>query len=174
MSVETELGNTLDTPANRPAYVRIATGTATKAAKAYGRVTHLGHRSIRTVGLPVTEEEFEPLTEASGTCAGVPPTSGVTTARETARAGAPVETCLLGDDGLGNHRYALQAYFGAYAAQFKANHQEEGTTTRLPHPLTRPRGGFRWTMATGDRRRARGTAANGRCSYAWAMNHLVG
>ncbi|MFF5017260.1 hypothetical protein [Streptomyces sp. NPDC001165] len=72
VSVRTALGTRLDNPAERPAYVRIVTGTAAKAAKAYGCVTHLGHRPLRTVGLPVMEEEFKPLSDASGTCAGTP------------------------------------------------------------------------------------------------------
>ncbi|MBL1084923.1 hypothetical protein JK359_23620 [Streptomyces actinomycinicus] len=124
VTVTTNLGTTLDDPADRPAYVRIATGTAVEAAKAYGCVTRLGHRPVRTVGLPVSEEEFEPLSHTSGTCAGIPAAPGVTTARETARARAPFETCLLGDDGLGNHQYTLQASFGAYASQLKAGYEE--------------------------------------------------
>ncbi|MFD4559930.1 hypothetical protein ACFWP5_37400 [Streptomyces sp. NPDC058469] len=120
VTVDADLGTDLDDPATRPAHVRIATSTATKAAKTYGCATDLGDRTIRTIGLPVTEEEFEPLSTASGTCAAIPTTTGVTTARETTRAGAPSETCLLGDDGLGNHRYTLQADFGPYAAQLKA------------------------------------------------------
>jgi hypothetical protein len=50
----------------------------------------------------------------------------VTTARETARAGDPPgETCLLADDGLGNHRYTPQADFGPYAARLKAGYEQE-------------------------------------------------
>ncbi|MDV9172244.1 hypothetical protein R6V09_19290 [Streptomyces sp. W16] len=125
VTVAADLDTNLDDPATRPAYVRIATSTAAKAAKAYGCVTHLGDRTVRTVGLPVTEDEFEPLAKTSGTCAAVPTTTDVTTARETARAGAPTETCLLADDGLGNDRYSLQADFGPYAAQLKAGYEQE-------------------------------------------------
>ncbi|MFD7408360.1 hypothetical protein ACFV7R_38200 [Streptomyces sp. NPDC059866] len=140
VTVETELDTTLDDPANRPAYIRIATGTAAKAAKAYGCVTHLGQRRVRTVGLPVTEEEFEPLSGASGTCLGIRPTSDVTTAWETARDRAPLEKCRLGDDGVGNHRYSLVAYFGAYAAQLKAGYKEELRYTSDPTPADAPKG----------------------------------
>jgi hypothetical protein len=72
VTVDTDLGTNLATPPTRPDYVRIATSAATKAAKAYGCATDLGERTIQTIGLPVTEEEFEPLSNASGTCAAVP------------------------------------------------------------------------------------------------------
>lgn len=124
VTVEADLDMNLDDPATRPAYVRIATSTAAKAAKAYGCETHLGDRTVRTVGLPVSEEEFEPLRQTSGTCAAVPTTTGVTTARETARAGAPSETCLLGDGDSGNHRYSLEADFGVYAAIGKVAYEK--------------------------------------------------
>jgi hypothetical protein len=142
VTVETELDTTLDNPADRPAYVRIATGTAAKAAKAYGCVTDLGDRPLRTVGLPVSEEEFEPLSGASGTCAGISPTFGVATARETTRAGAPLEECLLGDDGLGNQRYSLEAHFGAYATRLKAGY-EEARYSSDPTPADAPNGRLR-------------------------------
>ncbi|MFD9281394.1 hypothetical protein ACFWD7_29550 [Streptomyces mirabilis] len=140
MTVETELDTTIDNPANRPAYVRIATGTAAKAAKTYGCVTDLGDRPVRTVRLPVPEEEFEPLPDASGMCAGIHPTSGVTTVGETTRAGAPRETRLLGDDGLGNHCYSLDAYFGAYAVQLKAGCDEEAEYSSDSTPADAPKG----------------------------------
>ncbi|PKW10426.1 hypothetical protein SAMN05428944_2386 [Streptomyces sp. 1222.5] len=142
VTVETDLGRTLDDPANRPAHLRIATGTAKKAVDAYGCVTRPGRTPLRTVGLPVSEEEFEPLSTATGTCAGIPRTTGVTTARETTRAGAPWESCSLGDDGLGRHRYSLQAYFGPYAQRLKAGYAEEHYTSD-PTPADAPKGRLR-------------------------------
>ncbi|GHF59482.1 hypothetical protein [Streptomyces griseosporeus] len=139
VSVRTELGTTLDDPADRPAYTRIATGTAAKAADAYGCQTRLGAPRIRTVGLPVTWEEYEPLTGTTGTCAGVPTAPGVTTARETARAGAPVERCLLGDDDYADERYTLQALFGPYAARERAYYAERRYDS-APTPADAPKG----------------------------------
>jgi hypothetical protein len=66
----------------------------------------------------------------------------VTTARETTRAGAPSETCLLGDDGQGHHRYTLQADFGPYAAQLTAT-QGLGRYTSSPSPADAATGEFR-------------------------------
>ncbi|MFF9627151.1 hypothetical protein [Streptomyces griseosporeus] len=139
VSVRTELGATLDDPANRPAYTRIATGTAAKAADAYGCETRLGAHRVRAVGLPVTREEYEPLTGATGTCAGVPAAPGVTTARETARAAAPVERCLLGDDGYADERYTLEARFGPYAARERAYYAERRYDSD-PTPADAPKG----------------------------------
>jgi hypothetical protein len=137
ITVETKRDAPLDDPANRPDYVRVATGTAKKAATAYGCRTDLG-RPVHTVGLPVTEEEFEPLAGATGTCAGVPGYAAAAgtahagagadageTARETARDGAPREVCLLGEDGTGTDRYSLDAYYGPYAAELRADWREQ-------------------------------------------------
>ncbi|MFF5017259.1 hypothetical protein [Streptomyces sp. NPDC001165] len=66
----------------------------------------------------------------------------MTTARETARAGAPLETCLLGDDGLGNHRYSLEALFGVYATRLKAGYAEARYTAN-PTPADVPKGQLR-------------------------------
>ncbi|MFD5077005.1 hypothetical protein [Streptomyces sp. NPDC058371] len=138
ITVETKHDAPLDDPANRPGYVRVATGTAKEAATAYGCRADLG-RPVHTVGLPVTEEEFEPLAGVTGTCAGVPGYAGAVaaaggsaaagavvggTARETARDGAPRETCLLGEDGTGAERYTLDAYYGPYAAEVWADWRE--------------------------------------------------
>ncbi|MFJ6899091.1 hypothetical protein [Streptomyces hokutonensis] len=139
VTVEADLGTNLDDPATRPAYVRIATSTAAKAARAYGCVTHLGDPTLRTVGLPVTEDEFEPLAKTTGTCVAVPTTTGVTTARETARAGAPSEACLLADDGLGNHRYTLQADFGPLRGPTQGGIRA-GEVQLGPHPGGRRHG----------------------------------
>jgi hypothetical protein len=137
ITVETKHDAPLDDPANRPDYVRVATGTAKEAATAYGCRTDLG-RPVHTVGLPVTEEEFEPLAGATGTCAGVPGYAAAAgtahagagadageTARETARDGAPREVCLLGEDGTGTDRYSLDAYYGPYAAELRADWREQ-------------------------------------------------
>ncbi|MER5226766.1 hypothetical protein [Streptomyces flaveus] len=151
VTVESDLvATTVDNPANRPDFVRVATGTAAKAAKAHHCATRLG-RQVRTVGLPVTEEEFEPLTHTSGTCAGIRPNADVTTAQETARDGAARETCLLGGDGLGEHRYALEAYYGAYAAELKAGVREERPDGDIPGETASgqidPKNGAYWGSA---------------------------
>ncbi|MBC9711420.1 hypothetical protein H9Y04_02390 [Streptomyces sp. TRM66268-LWL] len=110
----------LDDPANRPAYARIAETTARKASDVRGCDAEPG-RKVRSLRLPVSQDEYKPLAEADGTCAGIEPVSGVRSALETARDGAPYEVCLLnGPDG--SRRYELAAAFGPYALlEFEEN-----------------------------------------------------
>ncbi|KAK1182211.1 hypothetical protein B7755_031190 [Streptomyces sp. NBS 14/10] len=123
ITVETKLGGvTLDDPAVRPDFVRTATATAKAANDHWGCGASLG-KPVRTVGLPVNEDEYEPLLGADGTCAGVPTAarSAVSTARETARDRAPREACALGARD-GSPRYRLDAYYGPYAEEVRAEY----------------------------------------------------
>ncbi|MFI0814311.1 hypothetical protein ACH4TX_08750 [Streptomyces sp. NPDC021098] len=140
ITVETALnGATLDDPATRPAFVRTALATARRADDHWSCGARLG-KPVRSVDLPVNEDEYQPLLGATGTCATVPTAarSAVSTARETARARAPREICALGDRD-GSSRYRLDAYYGPYAedarAQYTRNGGDEGVT-----PAEKPAG----------------------------------
>ncbi|MEU8822870.1 hypothetical protein [Streptomyces sp. NPDC048636] len=130
---------TLDNPAGRPGFIRTATATAEAANDHWDCGARLG-TPVREVDLPVNEDEYEPLIGAKGTCAGVPTAarSAVSTARETARADAPRETCALGARD-GSPRYRLDAYYGPYAedarAQFTHDYDYENVT-----PAEKPAG----------------------------------
>ncbi|QKV92492.1 hypothetical protein HUT19_12650 [Streptomyces sp. NA02950] len=134
ITVDTALGRevTLDDPANRPDFVRTATATAEAANEHWDCGARLG-TPVRDVDLPVNEDEYEPLIGARGTCAGVPTASrsAVSTARETAREGAPREICALGARD-GSPRYRLEAYYGPYAedarSQFTRDYDYENVT----------------------------------------------
>ncbi|MEV5612718.1 hypothetical protein [Streptomyces sp. NPDC052225] len=151
VTVTSELPGTLDDPANRPAYARIATTTAAKAAKARDCDTRLGG-PVRSLDLPVLrDDEYEPLRTASGTCAGVPGTRTLTRATETARSGAPYEVCAL--SGAGAERSVLTASFGTYAqqrfAEYARSYEDEGDVPDPDRPA-RLRGSVRgstWTTA---------------------------
>ncbi|MER7170564.1 hypothetical protein [Streptomyces mesophilus] len=124
----------VDDPANRPAYTRIAEATARKVSEVRGCEAELGDK-VRSVPLPVREDEYEPLDEADGTCAGIEPLRGVRTVLETARDGAPYERCrLLDADRL--RRYGLEASFGTYAQSFfrgnRASYEDDLPTGRVP------------------------------------------
>ncbi|MEU1786309.1 hypothetical protein ABZ553_10610 [Streptomyces sparsogenes] len=140
ITVETTLGGvTLDDPAARPDFVRTATATAKAANAHWGCGARLG-TPVRTVGLPVNEDEYEPLLGAKGTCAGVPTAarSAVSTARETARDRAPRETCALGARD-GSPRYHLDAYYGPYAEEARAEYADAPTQDG-PTPADKPAG----------------------------------
>ncbi|MFF7653686.1 hypothetical protein ACFZCY_28315 [Streptomyces sp. NPDC007983] len=137
ITVRTALGGaTLDDPATRPSFVRTATATARRADDRWDCGARLG-RPVRSVGLPVNKDEYEPLLGATGTCATVPTAarSAVSTARETARARAPREICALGARD-GSPRYRLDAYYGPYAedarAQYTRNDGEGVTPAEKP------------------------------------------
>ncbi len=113
VSVVTTLDSTLDDPGNRPQFTRIATSTAAEVSKAWDCAAKLG-KPVHSLGLPVRQDEYRPLGEADGTCSGISAARDVTIATETARAGAPHETCRLsGADRQGG--YVLDADFGPYA-----------------------------------------------------------
>ncbi|MFE9000813.1 hypothetical protein ACFYOY_01495 [Streptomyces sp. NPDC007875] len=142
ITVETALRGattTLDDPAVRPDFVRTATATAEAANDHWGCDAPLG-KPVRTVGLPVNEDEYEPLLGAEGTCAAVPTASrsAVSTARETARDRAPRESCVLGTRD-GSPLYRLEAYYGPYAedarSQYTRDYDYENVT-----PAEKPAG----------------------------------
>ncbi|TMU88868.1 hypothetical protein [Streptomyces sp. DASNCL29] len=141
ITVETALRGaaTLDDPAVRPDFVRTATATAEAANDHWGCGARLG-KPVRTVGLPVNEDEYEPLLGAKGTCAAVPTASrsAVSTARETARDRAPREACVLGTRD-GSPLYRLEAYYGPYAedarSQYTRDYDYENVT-----PAEKPAG----------------------------------
>ncbi|WP_413807105.1 hypothetical protein [Streptomyces sp. OE57] len=127
ITVETALRGhtTLDDPAVRPDFVRTATATAEAANDHWGCGARLG-KPVRTVGLPVNEDEYEPLLGAKGTCAAVPTASrsAVSTARETARDRAPREACVLGTRD-GSPLYRLEAYYGPYAEDARSQYTRD-------------------------------------------------
>ncbi|MFE2184472.1 hypothetical protein [Streptomyces sp. NPDC059455] len=141
ITVETALRGaaTLDDPAVRPDFVRTATATAEAANDHWGCGARLG-KPVRTVGLPVNADEYEPLLGAKGTCAAVPTASrsAVSTARETARDRAPRESCVLGTRD-GSPLYRLEAYYGPYAedarSQYTRDYDYENVT-----PAEKPAG----------------------------------
>ncbi|MEU0842384.1 hypothetical protein ABZ370_23310 [Streptomyces sp. NPDC005962] len=127
ITVETTLrGATLDDPATRPSFVSTAIATARRADDRWDCGARLG-KPVRGVGLPVNADEYEPLLGATGTCATVPTAarSAVSTARETARARAPREICALGARD-GAPRYRLDAYYGPYAEDARAQYTRYG------------------------------------------------
>lgn len=133
VTVETSLrGATLDDPANRPEYARIATSTAAKASKKQGCEAKLG-KPVRRLGLPVTEDEYQPLRTADGTCSGISTAKEVTLATETDRRGAPYEICRLSDADT-SARYLLKGQFGPYAQEAYADYQEFGYGKSRPSP----------------------------------------
>ncbi|MEV5198487.1 hypothetical protein [Streptomyces sp. NPDC053720] len=150
ISVTTDGGASLDDPAERPQFTRIATSIASRASKARHCGAELG-KPVSSLDLPVTEDDYEPLGTAEGTCSGIPAAHGMAIATETARGGAPHETCLLAD---ADHRtrYELEADFGPYAQQqlFLASENSfEGTPDSDTPAHQRDRGGrMSWTSAT--------------------------
>ncbi|MBA2944911.1 hypothetical protein [Streptomyces himalayensis] len=133
VTVETTLDKTIDNPANRPEFARIATSTAAKVSKTRHCGAELG-RPVRSLGLPVNEDEYEPLGTAGGTCSGIPTAPGVSIATETDRGGAPYEICRLADADLST-RYVLEAEFGPYAEEAFVDYQEHDYGAEdLPSP----------------------------------------
>lgn len=123
VTVETTLDKTLDDPSNRPQFAKIATSTAVKASKARHCGAKLG-KPVRSLDLPVNEDEYKPLGTAGGTCSGIPSARGVAIATETARGGAPHETCRLADADL-RKRYILEGDYGPYAQQRLLGYEED-------------------------------------------------
>ncbi|MFD7619734.1 hypothetical protein [Streptomyces sp. NPDC059802] len=123
VTVETTLDTSLDDPAARPEFARIATSTAARASKARHCGARLG-KPVSSLDLPVREDEYEPLGTADGTCSGIPAARGVTIATETARGGAPHETCRLGDAERGT-RYVIEADYGPYAQERLRRYEDE-------------------------------------------------
>ncbi|MFI6013087.1 hypothetical protein ACIBAG_30450 [Streptomyces sp. NPDC051243] len=132
VTVETTLGKTLDDPANRPEFAKIATSTAAKASKARDCGAELG-KPVRRLGLPVNEDEYKPLDTADGTCSGIPTGQGVSIATETKRGHAPYEICRLAGADL-NKRYSLLAEYGPYAQEAFIDYQEYGAEEEFPSP----------------------------------------
>ncbi|MFD0340052.1 hypothetical protein ACFVH0_15395 [Streptomyces sp. NPDC127117] len=148
VSVEASVGRTLDNPAERPGFARIATSTAARASEAR-QCGRLG-RPVTSLGLPVNDDEYEPLGTADGTCSGIPAGRGTAIATETARGGAPHETCRLADADR-RKRYVLEADYGPYARE-RLLRYEEGPMEDIPNGDTpahdRDRDGrMSWTTA---------------------------
>ncbi|MET9661946.1 hypothetical protein [Streptomyces sp. NPDC006510] len=149
VTVETTLDRTLDDPAERPQFTRIATSTAAGASKARHCGAKLG-KPVSSLDLPVNEDEYEPLRTADGTCSGIPAARGVVIATETARGGAPYETCRLAD---ADHstRYVLEAHYGPYAQERLLGYEEEPhddvPNTDTPAHHRDPDGRMSWTTA---------------------------
>ncbi|WP_406252080.1 hypothetical protein OH786_03280 [Streptomyces atratus] len=133
VTVETTLDKSVDDPAVRPEFARIATSTAARVSKARHCGARLGN-PVSSLGLSVHEDEYEPLGTADGTCAGIPAARGVTIATETARGGAPHETCRIGDADR-RTRYVLEADYGPYA-QERLRGYEEGFYEDVPNSDT--------------------------------------
>ncbi|MFF0010289.1 hypothetical protein [Streptomyces sp. NPDC005374] len=133
VTVRTKLRDaTLDNPANRPQYARIATSTAARVSEKLGCGAKIG-KDVRRLGLPVSEDEYEPLRTAGGTCSGIPTARGVSVATETDRGGAPYEICRLADADVST-RYILSARFGPYAQEAYADYQERSYGEGMPSP----------------------------------------
>ncbi|MER5279153.1 hypothetical protein ABT025_25880 [Streptomyces sp. NPDC002809] len=149
VTVRTTIDKTLDDPAERPAFARIATSTAARASKARRCGARLG-KPVSSLGLPVNEDEYEPLGTADGTCSGLPVAHGMVTATETARGGAPHETCRLADAGL-RTRYVLEADYGPYAQErflrYEDDPDEDTPNTRTPAHHRDRDGRMSWTTA---------------------------
>ncbi|MGW2181125.1 hypothetical protein ACWCXX_24120 [Streptomyces sp. NPDC001732] len=123
VTVETTLDKSLDDPAVRPEFARIATSTAARVSKGRHCGARLG-KPVDSLDLPVYEDEYEPLGTADGTCSGIPAARGVTIATETARKGAPHETCRLGDADR-TTRYEIEADYGPYAQERLRGYEED-------------------------------------------------
>lgn len=149
VTVETTLDKSLDDPADRPAFARIATSTAAQVSKSRHCGARLG-KPVSSLGLPVNEDEYKPLGTADGTCSGLPAAHGMAIATETARGGAPHETCRLADAGL-RTRYVLDADYGAYAQErllrYEENPGEDTPNTETPARYRDRDGRMSWTTA---------------------------
>ncbi|GGN88178.1 hypothetical protein GCM10011579_081710 [Streptomyces albiflavescens] len=149
VTVETTLDKTLDDPANRPEFARIAASTAVKASKTRHCGAKLG-KPVRSLDLPVNEDEYKPLSTADGTCSGISAARGVATATETDREGAPHETCRLADADL-RTRYVLEADYGPYAQERLLRYEEESSedtpSTDTPAHHRDRDGRMSWTAA---------------------------
>ncbi|WP_405689847.1 hypothetical protein [Streptomyces sp. NBC_00057] len=149
VTVETTLDKTLDDPAERPEFAEIATSTAAKASKARHCGAKLG-KPVSSLDLPVNEDEYKPLGTADGTCSGIPAARGMAIVTETARGGAPHETCRLADAGH-RTRYVLEADYGPYAQEQLLRYEEEhyeGTPNSDTPAHHRDRDGrMSWTTA---------------------------
>ncbi|WP_405401977.1 hypothetical protein [Streptomyces sp. NBC_01104] len=147
VTVETTLDTSPDDPAVRPAFARIATSTAAQASRKRHCGAKLG-KPVSSLGLPVNEDEYKPLGTSDGTCSGVPAAHGMAIATETARGGAPHETCRLADAGLST-RYVLEADYGPYAQERLLGHERDEDTpdTGTPAHYRDGDGRISWTTA---------------------------
>lgn len=149
VTVETTVDKTLDNPANRPEFARIATFTAAKVSKARHCGAELG-KPVRSLGLPVSKDAYEPLDTADGTCSGIPTAQRMSIAAETDRGGAPYEIGRLADADL-NAAYVLGAECGPYAQEAFVDYLEYGAedTPSLDGPAHQrdADGGVSWTTA---------------------------
>lgn len=152
VSVETQARETgIDDPAARLALVRTATATAARADEHWECGARLGSPAPQ-VGLPTGPDEYEPLTDAEGTCQGVPPGAerlGIATAWETERDRGPHEVCALGTRD-GSPRFRAQAFYGPFAEEARARYTRDYDYENVT-PADRPhgrlgRGGY-WTSA---------------------------
>ncbi|SDL02744.1 hypothetical protein [Streptomyces indicus] len=108
--------STLDNPARRLAFARVATRTAAAASATWGCDAKLG-RPLTDVPLPINEDEGVPLEETTGSCAGIPANGKrVTHAWEQRTGPAPYEECELGS-GRDSHVYTLTAHYGPFAEE---------------------------------------------------------
>ncbi|KAF0650754.1 MULTISPECIES: hypothetical protein [Streptomyces] len=117
-AVEVE-DRSLDNPRHRLAFSRIATATATEAARRYACDTPLGRPLTTAPPLSVSKDEYVAPAQARGTCAGVPARDQrVARAWEATGGPAPLEECHLGDSE-GHPSYVLEAGYGPYAEEAK-------------------------------------------------------
>ncbi|WP_411083067.1 hypothetical protein [Streptomyces sp. cmx-18-6] len=139
----------LDNPERRTAYARIATDTAANASRRWNCDADLGE-ALRTVPLPVDEDEYVAPADAEGTCAGIPARGkSVTRAWESERSTALYEKCVLGGvEGRPTHEFA--AHYGPYAEGARHHHIEP---SRDRDPIASGErsgllpGGSLWTIA---------------------------
>ncbi|NEB41034.1 hypothetical protein [Streptomyces sp. SID14515] len=104
----------LDNPERRTAFARIATDTAANASRRWNCDADLG-KTLKTVPLPVNEDEYVAPADAEGTCAGIAARGkSVARAWESERGSAPYEQCVLGDEE-GNPTHTVTAHYGPYA-----------------------------------------------------------
>lgn len=141
-------------PQQRIRLARTATGAARDAAARWKCDAPFG-TTIRSVPLPVTEAEYQPVSQTDGTCAGLPSAlpKWVATARGTvATASAPYENCVLGDED-GTSMYGLTANYGLYAQQQLAHYRDSHSYQDGDSPGNSPAGsfagrtGFLWASA---------------------------
>ncbi|MFB4196347.1 hypothetical protein [Streptomyces carpaticus] len=122
-----------DDPQTRLQQAGFTTAVAERAARTWDCETVLGE-PLTAVALPTTEELYEPVAEAAGTCAGLPVDGDdrVASVWETATdPDALWETCFLGT-ATGVPMYELRAYYGP-SAQRKLLEYTDRYSARRPH-----------------------------------------
>ncbi|MBV7244535.1 hypothetical protein [Streptomyces sp. MW-W600-10] len=139
----------LDNPGRRTAFARIATDTAANASRRWDCDADLG-KALKTVPLPVNEDEYVAPADADGTCAGIT-ARGKTVARawESERGTAPYEKCVLGN-AEGDPALTVTAHYGPYAEgawhdYFERPGAPDPTGTGQRSGILR--NGAHWTMA---------------------------